>query len=107
VQVSFNGEAFRLSLRRQLEYVLRHEAHDILEDVVNELIHERLLELAEEELNHVGEEKNDEGPSLEDNISNIAVAVTPLDINHRYLVKEVLKKHMKELLRGRLRDGMR
>lgn len=107
MKISFDREFFRDALKRHLDYILRHDASDLLEEVVNELVHERLLELAEEELNGFAESMKESPFSLTESAGKIAVEISPFDVNHRYLVREVLKKHLKEVLRDYIRRGLR
>jgi len=106
MKISFDRSSFRNALRRHLEYIMRHSAGELVEEVVNELVHERLLELAEEELNGIAEEREDAPLSLAESADRIMVEISPLDVDHRYLVREVLKKHLKEALRDYIRRGL-
>ena len=106
MDISFDRNAFRSALKRHLQFVLRHDASALVEEVINELIHERLVELAEEELNGIAENTNDAPLSLEETADKIAIEISPLDIDHRYLVREVLKRHLKKALRDYIRRGL-
>jgi len=106
VDISFDRNAFRSALKRHLQFVLRHDASALVEEVINELVHERLVELAEEELNGIAENTNDAPLSLEETADKIAIEISPLDIDHRYLVREVLKRHLKKALRDYIRRGL-
>ena len=106
MDISFDRNAFRSALKRHLQFVLRHDASALVEEVINELIHERLVELAEEELNGIAENTNDAPLPLEKTADKIAIEISPLDIDHRYLVREVLKRHLKKALRDYIRRGL-
>jgi len=106
MDISFDRNAFREALKRHLQFVLRHDASALVEEVINELVHERLVELAEEELNGIAEETSDAPLSLEETADKIAIEISPADIDHRYLVREVLKKHLKKALRDYIRRGL-
>jgi len=106
MDISFDRNAFRDALKRHLQFVLRHDASALVEEVINELVHERLVELAEEELNGIAKETSDAPLSLEETADKIAIEISPVDIDHRYLVREVLKKHLKKALRDYIRRGL-
>ncbi len=97
--INFDREEFRKSLQEQFQYVLRHESNELLEDSLNEVVRERLHELAEEELNRLGAGAEDAGSPLGE-LSGMQMHLSGLDIDHRLLVRQVLKEEMKKLLKG-------
>ncbi len=97
--VNFNMEEFRKSLQEQFDYLLRNESMPIMQDSLNELVRERLHELAERELNAMGEQCEDSFSDAVKALAEVPIHLTNLDIDHRLLVKEVLKKEMKKMLK--------
>ncbi len=97
--VDFDREEFRKSLREQFDYLLRNESKQLLQESLNELVKGRLEELAEHELNLLGGESGDEFGNAVEQLARVQMRLSPLDINHRMLVREVLKKEMKKMLR--------
>jgi|GEM_PF-1851013 hypothetical protein len=107
MEVQFNREEFRRTLREQLDYIIKHESSILLEDVINELIHQRLVELAEEELNEISNDDSYASPtSLSENLSKISLEINPMDINHRLLVREVLKRYLRASLESLIRQKL-
>ena len=97
--VNFNMEEFNKCLREQFDYILRNESRDLLQESLNELVRARLEELTEQELNLLGEESDGSlGSSLEQ-LAAVQMHISTLDINHRLLVRQILKKEMKKMLK--------
>lgn len=108
MEIKFDREEFRRTLKEQLDYVLKHESNELLEDVINELVHQRLLEMTEEDLNTIAEDDSYISPStLKESLSRISLEVSSIDINHRYLVREMLKKHLCSVLYEVIRKELR
>jgi hypothetical protein len=97
--INFDREEFRKCLKEQFEYILHHECNELLEESLNEVVRERLHELAEEELNRLGAGAEDTGSPLGE-LAGMQIHLSGLDIDHRLLVRQVLKEEMRKLLKG-------
>jgi DNA-directed RNA polymerase sigma subunit (sigma70/sigma32) len=98
--VDFDKEDFRKCLREQFEYILRNESRQLLQESLNETVRERLEELAERELNVMGEECGEDMGDAVKHLAGVQMHISTLDIDHRFLVKQILKKEMKKMLKG-------
>ena len=96
--VNFDREEFKKALREQFDYLLRNESKQLLQETLNELVRGRLEKLAEDELNILGGECGDEFENAVEKLASVQMHLSPLDINHRMLVRQVLKKEMKNML---------
>lgn len=105
--INFDSGEFSKSLREQAQYILRNESMDVLQESLNEVVRERLEELAQQELNRLGEEFPEDMGSPVEKLSSLKMHLSNLDIDHRALVKQVLKKEMKKLLKGFVDDHVR
>ena len=96
--VDFDRDEFRKALREQFDYLLRNESKQLLQESLNELVRGRLEKLAEDELNILGSECDDGLPGAVEKLAGVHMHLSPLDIDHRTLVRHVLKKEMKKML---------
>lgn len=105
--VDFDKDEFSKCLREQFHYILRNESGDLLQESLNEAVRERLEELAEQELNVMGEECGDEFSGAVGELGKVQMHMSTLDIDHRILVRQILKKEMKKLLKGFVDDNLK
>ena len=97
--MDFDSADFRKTLREQFYFMLKNESREILEDALNELVKERLEDLAQEELSVLGKTIPEIAGDPIEALSRVPIHLSGLDINHRELVRGVLRKEMKKLLR--------
>ena len=98
--VDFDMQEFKKCLREQFHYILSNESSQLLEETLNELVRERLEELTETELNLMGSETEKDFPDAVRRLADVRMHISSLDIDHRLLVRQVLKKEIKKLLKG-------
>jgi hypothetical protein len=105
--IDFDSTDFRKTLREQFCFVLKNESREILEDALNELVRERLEELAQEELNLLGKTVPEIVGDPIEALSRVPIHLSPLDIDHRELVRGVLRSEMKKLLRDFISENVK
>lgn len=104
--VNFDRKEFRKNMQEQFDYILRNESRQLLQESLNELVKSRLEELAEQELNELGAKCPDDLGDSVGQLGNVQMHISTLDIDHRLLVRQVLKKEMKKLLKGFVNENL-
>jgi len=104
--INFDRAEFRKCLREQFDYVLKNESNKILQEALNEVVRQRLEDIAHEELNELGMDTEDDfGNSLEQ-LDGVQMHISAMDIDHRTLVRELLKKEMKKMIKGFIDENL-
>jgi predicted metal-dependent hydrolase len=104
--VNFDKEEFVKCLQEQFHYILGNESRTLLQESLNELVRERLEEMAERELNLLGEECTDELGNPLEQLAAVQMHISTLDVDHRLLVRQILKKEMKKLLKDYVSENL-
>ena len=105
--IDFDSVEFRKTLREQFYFMLKNESREILEDALNEVVRERLEELAQEELNLLGKSVPEIAGDPIEALSHVPIHLSGLDIDHRELVRGVLRGEMKRLLRDFISENVK
>lgn len=95
----FDKRQFAENIRAQVDFIMKHESTGMVEEVLTDLVAERLKELTLDVLNELGETVPDVGSAGVDKVRDSSIHISPLDIDHRALVRRALKDQMAKVLK--------
>jgi hypothetical protein len=103
----FDLDGFRKNINAQLDYVIKHEAGELFEEVLTDLVKERLHDLTLEVLNNIAEAMPDSPMAGIGRVAEADFHLSPLDIDHRALVKAALKREMANVLKPIVKEKLK